>query len=61
MKINMTLSKNISESNRGCTVEKTDSVFLYKKVTDNKPTIKKVTKNMKKILILILTTTIIKI
>lgn len=57
----MTLSKNISESNRGCTVEKTDSVFLYKKVTDNKPIIKKVTKNMKKILILILTTTIIKI
>ena len=46
----MTLSKNISESNRGCTVEKTDSVFLYKKVTDNKPIIKKVTKNMKKII-----------
>lgn len=57
----MILLKNISESNRGCTVEKTDSVFLYKKVTDNKPIIKKVTKNMKKILILILTTTIIKI
>ena len=36
----MTLSKNISQSNRGCTVEKTDSVFLYKKVTDNKPIIK---------------------
>ena len=32
------------ESNRGCTVEKTDSVFLYKKVTDNKPIIKKLPK-----------------
>lgn len=40
----MTLSKNISESNRGCTVEKTDSVFLYKKVADNKPIIKKLPK-----------------
>lgn len=45
----MTLSKNISESNRGCTVEKTDSVFLYKKVTDNKPIIKKLPKIWKNI------------
>ena len=44
MKINMTLSKNISQSNRGFTVDKTDSVFLYKKVTDNKPIIKKLPK-----------------
>lgn len=40
----MILLKNISESNRGCTVEKTDSVFLYKKATDNKPIIKKLPK-----------------
>ena len=45
----MTLSKNISQSNRGCTVEKTDSVFLYKKVTDNKPIIKKLPKIWKNI------------
>ena len=45
----MILLKNISESNRGCTVEKTDSVFLYKKVTDNKPIIKKLPKIWKKI------------
>lgn len=45
----MILLKNISESNRGCTVEKTDSVFLYKKVTDNKPIIKKLPKIWKNI------------